>query len=234
MSTDTDLTVLTRDNLRDREGGVWSYISPSRLNLWLKCPLAYKLKYYDGLETPMSPAQFIGRRVHDALEVFYRHRQVGLALEKHDLVERMETSWAPAIEADGMRFTRTEDERASWKQTVELVSAYLAQVPEDESKPLAVETAVEAPLVDPVSGEDLGLPLVGVIDLVLDEPAGPVIADFKTTSRGGELAEITVAVTELAGALQPTDIVKVQRAPRNALIRSIVPIPPKVAGRNES
>jgi hypothetical protein len=27
----------------ERPGGIWDYISPSRLNLWLKCPLAWKL-----------------------------------------------------------------------------------------------------------------------------------------------------------------------------------------------
>ena len=36
------------------------------------------------------------------------------------------------------------------------MAAHLAQVPPDEPKPLAVEAAMEAPLVDPVTGEDLG------------------------------------------------------------------------------
>ena len=30
-------------------GGVWEYISPSRLNLWLRCPLAFRLQYIDGI-----------------------------------------------------------------------------------------------------------------------------------------------------------------------------------------
>ena len=53
-----------------------------------------------------------------------------------------------------------------------------------------VEAAVETPLVDPATGEDLGIPLVGIIDLVLPDSAGPVIADFKTTSRGGQPLEV--------------------------------------------
>ena len=64
------------------------------------------------------------------------------------------------------------------------------QVPKDE-EPLAVEVPAEAPLVDPATGEDLGVPLLGVMDLVLDGPQGPVIADFKTTSRSSEPLEIT-------------------------------------------
>ena len=57
--------------------------------------------------------------------------------------------------------------------------------PNDE-KPLAVEAAVEVPLVDPFTGEDLGMPLVGVIDLVLDSEDGPVIIDYKTAARSSE------------------------------------------------
>ena len=37
MSTDT----LTRDNLQQRQGGIWDYVSASRLALWAKCPLAF-------------------------------------------------------------------------------------------------------------------------------------------------------------------------------------------------
>ena len=40
MNTD----LLTRDSLAERAGGVWEYISPSRLNTWLACPLKFKLK----------------------------------------------------------------------------------------------------------------------------------------------------------------------------------------------
>jgi len=40
-----------------------------------------------------------------------------------------------------------------------------------------------------VTGEDLGIPLVGVMDLVLDSEDGPVVADFKTSAKGGEPLE---------------------------------------------
>jgi hypothetical protein len=53
-----------------------------------------------------------------------------------------------------------------------------------------LQVAAEAPVVDPATGEDLGIPLVRVMDLLLREPAGPLIADFKTTARGGEPLEI--------------------------------------------
>ena len=89
-----------------------------------------------------------------------------------------------------MDFDSPDVENAMRQQVADLVRVYLANVPKDE-KPLAVEVAAEAPLVDSVSGEDLGIPLVGIIDLVLDGEAGPLIADFKTAARSSEPMEIS-------------------------------------------
>ena len=63
-----------------------------------------------------------------------------------------------------MDFDSTDDEKAMRQQVADLVRVYLDNVPKDE-KPLAVEVAAEAPLVDPITGEDLGMPLVGILDL---------------------------------------------------------------------
>ena len=48
-----------------------------------------------------------------------------------------------------MKFPSAVEEEALQKQAVELVAAYLREVPADETRPLAVEAALEAPLVDP-------------------------------------------------------------------------------------
>jgi hypothetical protein len=99
-------------------------------------------------------------------------------------------AWAGLIDEDGMRFESVEEEQAIQKQTGELVAAYLKAVPEDEPRPLAVEAALEAPLIDLWTGEDLGVPLVGIVDLILDGQDGPTIADFKTSARSAEPLEI--------------------------------------------
>ncbi|MBI2823142.1 MAG: PD-(D/E)XK nuclease family protein [Planctomycetia bacterium] len=169
---------------RDEPAGVWDYVSPSRLNLWLKCPLAFKLRYIDGVVTPTSPAMFVGRMVHQALECFYRHRQIGLAINAAELKKRLTEAWGPAAAADKVAFKSQADEQTCSKQASDLVTAYLAHLANNsEPHPLAVETSVSAPLVDPMTGEDLGIPLVGVVDLVLAKEPGPLIVDFKTTSR---------------------------------------------------
>ncbi|MHB1038151.1 MAG: RecB family exonuclease [Pirellulales bacterium] len=187
MSTE----LLTRETLQDRKGDVWSYVSPSRLNLWLKCPLAFRLRYVEGIATTPSPSMFVGKMVHAALEHFYRHRQLGIPVETGDICWRLAESWDEAAAEEGVAFASVDEEQALRGQTAALVVAYLAQVPEEEPRPLAVEATAEAPLVDPATGEDFGIPLVGIMDLVVDDRDGAVIADFKTAARGGEPLEIT-------------------------------------------
>jgi hypothetical protein len=107
------------------------------------------------------------------------------------LARRVVELWGDAAAADGVAFESAADEQASRNQTIMLLHAYLAQLPTNEPKPLAVETAVEAPLIDPMTGEKLGIPLVGVMDLVLPDVDGAVITDFKTTARSNDRLEIT-------------------------------------------
>ena len=182
--------LLTRDSLAKRKGGVWDYVSPSRLNTWLACPHKFKLKYIDGIRSPTSTAAFVGKAVHMGLELVYRHRQLGLNLTAREVSKRFIDDWDRVVAEEGFQSITTARERDCKQQVLSLVQAYLRHVSADEPRPLAVEVAVEAPLIDPGSGEDLGIPLVGVMDLVLPGVGGPVIADFKTTARSGEPLEV--------------------------------------------
>jgi hypothetical protein len=185
MSTQT----LLCDEPQTGQGGVWAYVSPSRLNCWLTCPLKFKATYIDGLRLPTTPSLFLGKVVHAGLEQFYRHRHLGVTLEPADVRRRMLEAWGPTIDAENMTFESAAAEQALQRQAADLVTAYLGHAPADE-KPLAVEVAAQAPLVDPATGEDLGIPLLGVIDLIVGSPGGAVIADFKTSARSSEPLEI--------------------------------------------
>jgi len=184
----TDLKTPRGQNCRQE--GLWAYVSASRLKKWLACGLAFKFEYVDGLHVPASPSLFLGRRVHAALEVYYRRRQTGSTIEAAELSEHIDASWDPAAAEEDVAFASVAEAEALKRQAIRLVSVYLAQVPQNEPHPLAVECAMEAPLVDPGTGEDLGIPLVGVVDLVLAETEGPIVADFKTSARSGEPLEI--------------------------------------------
>jgi CRISPR/Cas system-associated exonuclease Cas4 (RecB family) len=154
----------------------------------LACPLRFKFRYLDGIRTPPTPALFIGKATHAGLEIFYRHRQLGVTLDTSQVTTKLLESWARLVDEEEISFQSVEQEQAMRTQVCDLLAAYLAFAPQFE-RPLAVETAVEAPLIDPQTGEDLGMPLLGVLDLVLDYEDGPIICDFKTAARSSEPIE---------------------------------------------
>jgi len=166
---------LERETTEQRPGGVWDYVSPSRLNLWLKCPLSFRLKYVDGIQLPTTPALFLGQRVHDGLEIFYRHRQLGVELTPEDVAKRMRGRWGEAVDAESMKFESTEEEDGLKQKAIDLVDAYLKAVSDVAEVPIAVETSLKAPLVDPATGEDLGISLTGIVDVILDGCDGGIV-----------------------------------------------------------
>ena len=184
-------TLIAEPKPATRPAGLRDYISPSRLNLWLKCPLAFRIRYIDRVTSKTTPSLFIGKTVHRGLEIHYRHRQLGIRLEPADVIRRMNDSWDAAVSDDGMSFSSVADEEALKAKTGDLVGAYLNHVPSDEPVPLLVETSLEAPLIDPITGDDLGIPLLGIVDLVMDNANGPVITDFKTAARSTAPSEIS-------------------------------------------
>jgi putative RecB family exonuclease len=204
----------------ERQDGLWDYISPSRLNCWLGCGLKFKLRYLEGLRTPTTPALFLGKVVHGSLETLYRHRQLGVTLETDELARRIIESWGAMIDEEEMEFKDVAEEKNLLTQAIDLVTVYARQMPADERRPLAVEVTVESPLVDPVTGEDLDIPLLGIIDLVLGEAQAAAIVDFKTSARSSEPLEISheIQLTSYAWAFR-----QLQGYPESGLeIRSLI------------
>jgi len=194
-------TALLDASPAERPSGLWDYVSPTRLNLWLRCPARVQFHYVEGLVPPPTPSLFVGKRTHDALEHFYRHRQLGVGLSAEQVTARLEDTWDEAAAEEHVSFASADEQRAAKDQAVGLVKEYLRQLPASEPRPLAVETTLEAPLADPFTGEDLGLPLLGVVDLVLDGREGPVICDFKTSAKSSTPAEIVHEVQLTAYAI---------------------------------
>jgi putative RecB family exonuclease len=170
------------ETLPQRGNGIWDYVSPSRLNLWLKCPLGFRARYIDGIPSPTTPSLFIGKRVHAALEFWYRHRMLDLPIDPASVLDHIDETWEAAVESDNMAFKDEAEATRLQQQTRDLVRVYLASISSEEPLPLAVESRWELPLIDPATGEDLGLPLLGIVDLVLDGADGATIVDFKTAA----------------------------------------------------
>ena len=163
-------------------GQIWDYVSPSRLNLWLKCPLAFKRRYIDGWKTLPTSALFVGKVVHAVVAHIYRHRTAGQVCSTEDLPLFVADAWRVAMETEPCNFDDGTQEEKCQSQVLDLVAAYLTSIPIQEETPIAIEKRYEVPLIDPSTGEDFGIPLVGIVDLVLQENSGGVIVDLKTSA----------------------------------------------------
>ena len=90
-----------------------------------------------------------------------------------------------------MHFDSANDEAGLKRQSTRLVKAYLDARDPDEGYPVAVEARLECALVDSETGDDLGMPMLGFVDLILESPAGLTIVDFKTAARTSAPLEIS-------------------------------------------
>ena len=139
LISETPETTEPTETVAFRPNGVWDYISPSRLNLWLRCGLAFRLRYIDGIRLPTTPALFVGTRVHDALELHYRHRQLGIAMDTSRVVQYVIDSWDEAIAAEDLQLDSADESQKLKQQAAGLVQAYLEHVGDHEPRPIAVE-----------------------------------------------------------------------------------------------
>jgi putative RecB family exonuclease len=179
------MSSLTIDQFLEQEqhtGQIWDYVSPSRLSLWMKCPLAFRRRYIEGWQTHPSPTLFVGKVVHAVLAHIYQLRGAGQMCTADDLPRFVADAWKLALETDPPYFENEEQEEKSRYQVLDLVSAYFTTTPIHNEKPIAVEKRFEVPLIDPATGENLDIPLVGIVDLVLQEDGDNVLVDFKTSS----------------------------------------------------
>ena len=166
------------------------YISASRLNLWLRCPLAFKRRYIDGIQSPPAPSLSIGKVVHDVLDGVYRCAMLGAYATANDIPAFVDDAWNRVLKSKPFTFESVDQETKSKNQIVDIVKMYLAETDIADEKPVAVEQKFQTPLIDPLTDEDFGITLVGIADLILDGEDGPVIVDFKTAASASSNCEL--------------------------------------------
>ena len=105
-------------------GQFLDYVSPSRLSLWMKCPLAFRLRYIEGLQTAPTPALFVGKITHSILAHIYRMRGAGQNCEADNLPILVADAWKFGMETEPPLFESDADEEKSRYQILDLVTAY--------------------------------------------------------------------------------------------------------------
>jgi putative RecB family exonuclease len=176
-----NITQFLEQEQQQNTGQIWDYVSSSRLSLWLKCPLAFRKRYIEGEQSTPSPALFVGKVVHAVLAHVYRHRIAGQVCTTDDLPIFVADAWKFCMTTEQPYFCDDREEEKCRYQILDLVTAYLTSTPVQDEHPVAIEKRYESPLITPM-GEDLGIPLVGIVDLLLEDVAGHTIIDFKTSA----------------------------------------------------
>lgn len=165
-------------------------ITPAQLQAWIQCPLSYRLRYVEGHTPPTSPVMFLGTVVRTALCHLHAVERDHLYLEMDDLNYYVREQWPGLAARDEVQFSSASEERTLQQQALSLLATYLDNREWDEPPARAVAQPVMAPLTVSDSSARVSIYLTGTLDLVVDGPTGPVMVDFRTSSRSASPGEV--------------------------------------------
>jgi len=153
------------------------YLSNSRINLYSQCGLKYKFTYIDLLPKPFRPSGLaLGSAVHSTLSWLNKERMNGNNVRLEKLYKIFDADWYSQKVDTEIRFKDGEDEMKLGVLGKEILGLYL---PKPYKPVKAVEIPFVVPLVNPQTGEGLGVDLEGVIDLIEEDDT---ITEFKTSA----------------------------------------------------
>lgn len=149
-------------------------LSPTRVNAFTDCPLAFRLRTIDRLPEPPSPHAVKGTLVHAALEGLIWHHPAGQRTPAAAAAE-LEAAWARSSQgAEMAALELTEAEADELRRDAgALVERYFELEDPDQVRAVGVELMLE--------GEVDGVQLRGIIDrLDLTDDGELVVIDYKT------------------------------------------------------
>ena len=156
-----------------KPGDPLAYISHSRLKSWLTCRLRFFYEKVLGLKAPATPALQVGKAVHAGLQHYHLARWQGGDTSP----EATQQAYAKAygeLEAQDPVDYGDKDRQECVDTGSRVLEAYMgSELAADPRRILDVEAYLRR------EGGDLPLPLVGVLDLVVE---GNVPVDFKTVA----------------------------------------------------
>ncbi len=117
-----------------------------------------------------------GTAVHSALAWWFEERIAGRVPELDEALRIFRADWSSEIAGGGLELDgKSPDELSELGE--QLVRLFVGEL--GDLVPKAAELRVEVPLIDPRTGEELPLPLLGFLDFLLDG----VVGEIKTTAR---------------------------------------------------
>ena len=162
-----------------------THLSSSQINLYLLCSLKYKFQYVDKLPKPFKTAGLVfGSAFHSTLSWFFKEKIKGNGISLDKLYRILEADWYAQKVDNKIRFKEGESEMKLIIMAKELLSQYASQ-PINEI--LGTEIPFTIPLINPATGELLGINLEGYIDLVEKDET---IVEFKTTNQSMDQKDV--------------------------------------------
>ena len=174
------------------------HLSQRQIRTYLGCSLKYRLQYVEGLPMERVGISLIfGAAIHSALERYYRQlafTETEVPLE--ELQEFFAENLSTRLEAEEAEVIYNKKDLTDKEASVALGHAMLAAFHDGAKerlgghKILGVELPLGTELYDE-NGFETGLLIIGVIDLLLQDQQGNVIAiDHKTASRAYQQADV--------------------------------------------
>ncbi len=154
------------------------HLSASQINLYLLCSLKYRFLYVDRLPKPFKASGLVfGGVTHSTVDWFHKQRILKRQVSLDNLYQILEADWYCQKCEDEIRYKDGEDESKLVAIARELISLYYHS---PLSGMVQAEFPFRLPLVNPLTGENLDVPMEGFIDLI---EADDTITEFKTSAR---------------------------------------------------
>jgi len=154
------------------------HLSSSQINLYLLCSLKYKFQYVDQLPKPFKSSGLVfGSVVHSALSWYFKEKINGNGVSLERLYRILEADWFAQKVDQEIRYKDGESEIKLLIMAKEMLGQYVDQ-PFKEI--MGMDIPFTIPLVNPVTGETLGINLEGFIDLIEKDET---IVEFKTSAQ---------------------------------------------------
>lgn len=154
------------------------HLSTSQINVYLLCGLKYKYQYIDKRPKPFkSSALAFGSALHSTLAWFHEKRLNGKDVTLEKLSTIFDADWYSQKLETEIRFKEREQDMSLVATAKEFLRLYFEN---NHINVKAYELFFRVPLVNHVTGEDLGIVFEGYMDLVEEEDT---IVEFKTSAQ---------------------------------------------------
>jgi len=154
------------------------HLSVSQLNTFLSCPLAYRFRYVDRIETGTKSSSFaLGTAFHSAAERLHKDIIAGHAGAADDYCTAFDDALSVEFGCFDVQLKAGESADSLHQEGRALVELYREHRLRQPAKLVDAELRIEQRLVNPATREELGVPFVAYLDLVERDSGGAVYRD---------------------------------------------------------